>query len=87
MGLRAFAKVGLFIIAGASLLVVGGIFTAAVCSLTPICTLTFNGFGGINREAVESMMTPDGIQAAASLVQDAIGKYERMQRAVNTNKP
>ncbi|XP_030751970.1 uncharacterized protein LOC115879335 isoform X2 [Sitophilus oryzae] len=83
-GLKLFAKVGLFAIAGAALLVIGGIFTTIVCSLTPICTITFNGydFKALNKDTVRSLMTPEKIASAAALVQDAIGKYQRLQRAV-----
>lgn len=84
--LSIFAKVGLFLMGGVALLIVGGIFTTAVCSLTPLCTITFNGMGSISKDTMRSYMTPDKISAAAGLVQDAIGKYQRLQRAVNNKE-
>ncbi|KAF7278919.1 hypothetical protein GWI33_007865 [Rhynchophorus ferrugineus] len=82
--LKLFAKVGLFAIGGAALLMIGGIFTTIICNLTPICTITFYGydFKSLNKESVRSLMTPEKIASAAALVQDAIGKYQRLQRAV-----
>ncbi|XP_023024007.1 uncharacterized protein [Leptinotarsa decemlineata] len=82
--LKALAKFGLFLIGGAALLLVGGIFTTALCYLTPICVISFSGFSGLDKESVRSLMTPDKISAAAAMVQDAIGKYQRLQRAVGS---
>ncbi|KAG5868605.1 hypothetical protein JTB14_037007 [Gonioctena quinquepunctata] len=82
--LRALAKFGMFLIGGAALLLVGGIFTTALCSITPICIITFPGFSGLDKESMRSLMTPDKISAAAAMVQDAIGKYQRLQRAVGS---
>ncbi|KAI4460137.1 glutathione s transferase d10 isoform a-related [Holotrichia oblita] len=82
IALKMFAKVGLFLLGGVALLFVGGVFTTAVCSLTPICTITFAGFQNVNKETMRSYVTPDSISAATSFVQDAIGKYQRLQRAV-----
>ncbi|KAJ3619700.1 hypothetical protein MTP99_005360 [Tenebrio molitor] len=81
--LKIFTKVGLFLIGGLALLLVGGIFTTAVCSFTSICTINFAGWGGIDKETMRAYMTPEKISTAAALVQDAIGKYQRLQRAVN----
>lgn len=82
IAVRLFAKMGLFLMGGVALLVVGGIFTTAVCSLTPLCTINFHGLGSLDKDSMRSLMTPDRISAAAALVQDAIGKYNRLQRAV-----
>ncbi|GJQ82543.1 putative glutathione S-transferase, C-terminal domain [Trypoxylus dichotomus] len=84
IALKMFAKVGLFLLGGVALLFVGGIFTTAVCSLTPLCTITFAGFQNVNKETMRSYVTADGISAAASFVQDAIGKYQRLQREDHT---
>lgn len=84
--LKILAKVGLFFTSGLALLILGGILTTAFCSLTPLCTVTFNGFNAINKDTMRSYMTPDKIAATAAFVQDAVGKYERLQRAVNGNR-
>lgn len=82
MILRIAGKVGLFLLGGAVLLVIGGAFTAAVCSVTPICTLTFMGYG-LTNEQVRSMMTPDRISVASELVNEAIEKYQKLQGVVD----
>ncbi|VEN42295.1 unnamed protein product [Callosobruchus maculatus] len=64
-----------------ALLLVGGIFTTAVCSMTPICEITFPGLTGINQAAARAMMSPEKIASAAAMVQDAIGKYQKLQKA------
>lgn len=81
--LKILAKVGLFVTSGLVLLIIGGILTTAFCSITPFCTVTFNGFNAINRETMRTYMSPERIAATAAFVQDAVGKYERLQRAVN----
>ncbi|XP_018580376.1 uncharacterized protein LOC108918023 [Anoplophora glabripennis] len=82
--LKVLAKFGLFVLGGTALLVIGGIFTTILCHLTPICVISFPAFGGLDKESVRSLMTPDKISAAAALVQDALGKYQRLQRATKT---
>ncbi|KAL1506337.1 hypothetical protein ABEB36_005721 [Hypothenemus hampei] len=85
-GLKIFTKLGLFVVGGAGLLVIGGIFTTLICYLTPICTISFNGWDfqkTLTKDTMRSLMTPEKIASAAALVQDAIGKYQRLQRAVN----
>ncbi|XP_066248712.1 uncharacterized protein [Euwallacea similis] len=84
--LQLFTKLGLYLVSGAGLLVLGGIFTTLLCYFTPICTITFNGFDfhqALSKDTMRSLMTPEKIATAAALVQDAIGKYQRLQRAVN----
>ncbi|KAJ8974098.1 hypothetical protein NQ317_018944, partial [Molorchus minor] len=56
--LHGLAKFGLFLIGGVALLVVGGIFTTAVCALTPICDISFPIFGGIDKESMRSTDDP-----------------------------
>ncbi|KAB0802675.1 hypothetical protein PPYR_04861 [Photinus pyralis] len=81
--LKILAKVGLFLLGGVALLFVGGAFTTAVCSLTPICTITFNGFKGINHEKMRALVTPERVANAAAFVENAVDKYQRLQRAIN----
>ncbi|KYB24770.1 hypothetical protein TcasGA2_TC031895 [Tribolium castaneum] len=79
--LKFFSKISLFLLGGMVLLLVGGLFTTAVCSFTPLCNITFNGFSNIDKETVRAFMTPEKLSTAAALVQDAIGKYQRLQRS------
>ncbi|KAK5650013.1 hypothetical protein RI129_001042 [Pyrocoelia pectoralis] len=81
--LKILAKVGLFLLGGVALLFVGGAFTTAVCSLTPICTITFNGFKGINNDKMRALVTPEHVASAAAFVENAVDKYQRLQRAIN----
>ncbi|KAJ8919170.1 hypothetical protein NQ315_012156 [Exocentrus adspersus] len=79
--LKVLTKFGLFVLGGATLLLIGGIFTTALCHLTSVCVISFPALGGLDKSSMRSLMTPDKISAAAALVQDAIGKYQRLQRA------
>ncbi|XP_066150645.1 uncharacterized protein [Euwallacea fornicatus] len=84
--LQLFTKLGLYLVSGAGLLVLGGIFTTLLCYFTPVCTITFNGFDfqqALSKDTMRSLVTSEKIATAAALVQDAIGKYQRLQRAVN----
>ncbi|XP_050296409.1 uncharacterized protein LOC126736203 isoform X2 [Anthonomus grandis grandis] len=84
-GMKLFAKLGIYAIAGAGLLAIGGIFTYMFCYLTQSCNIAFYGVNiqkALDKETVRSLMTPEKIASAAALVQDAIGKYQRLQKAV-----
>ncbi|KAF5279675.1 hypothetical protein FQR65_LT15310 [Abscondita terminalis] len=81
--LKVLAKVGLFLLGGVALLVVGGVFTTAVCSLSPICTIEFHGLKNLNKETVRSLITPERVANAANFVEKAVDKYQRMQRAID----
>lgn len=83
MTMRFLARVGLFLLGGIALLVVGGLFTTAVCSLTPLCTIHFAGFGQISKDTMRTLVNPDRIANAAAFVEDAVHKYNRLQRAIN----
>jgi hypothetical protein len=56
--LKLFTKLGLWLFAPFSLVLLGGALTVAVCVFTPVCTLTFLGFG-FTRESVRSFITQD----------------------------
>lgn len=76
---RAIAKIGMVILGGVALVLVGGLITTGVCAYTPLCTLQYNGWG-INRETMRSLMTPDNLNTASAFVQDALEKYQKMQK-------
>lgn len=73
----------MFLVGGVALLVIGGIFTTAVCSWTQLCTITFSGFGKLNKDTVRELVTPERVATAAAFVEDAVQKYQRLQRAIN----
>lgn len=80
--LKAVTKLGFMVFAGVGILLVGVLFTTAVCSLTPFCTITFlNGYG-VTQDTVRSLLTPDKITATAEFVQQALDKYQKIQNAV-----
>ncbi|KAL3277734.1 hypothetical protein HHI36_013074 [Cryptolaemus montrouzieri] len=79
--LWVFARIGTVFLGSSFLLLIGGIFNALVCSFTSICTYDFHGFGTLDNESVRALITPEKISTAAALVQDAIGKYNRMNRS------
>lgn len=78
-------KVGYVLLGGAIFLLVGGGFTAAVCALTPLCTFTVMGYG-LSKEQVRSFMTPDRINMASMLVNEAIDKYQKLQNVVDEKR-
>ena len=56
--LKLLAKLGLWLLAPLSLMLLGGALTVGVCVFTPICTLTFLGFG-FTRDSVRTFITQD----------------------------
>ncbi|XP_025830793.1 uncharacterized protein LOC108735622 [Agrilus planipennis] len=74
------SKVGLFLVGGVVLLIVGGIFHSLACSVSQLCTISYNGFGGIDKDSVRALMTPERVARAAVFLQDAVEKYERIQK-------
>lgn len=68
-------------IGGAALLFIGGILLTTICSYTSLCKITFASAGNIDKETMmRSFMTPEKLATAAALVQDAMGKYQRLQK-------
>jgi hypothetical protein len=56
--LKFLAKLGLWLLAPLTLVLLGGALTVGVCAFTPICTLTFRGFG-FTDDSVRSFITED----------------------------
>nr|CAD7424805.1 unnamed protein product [Timema monikensis] len=79
VGLKLLSKVGVWLLGFVFMVLVGGAFTVAVCTFTPICTLTFLGFG-VTRETVRSYITPDRLSRATTFVMEAIEKYRNLQK-------
>ncbi|XP_071055477.1 uncharacterized protein [Onthophagus taurus] len=82
MFLKTFTRISLYVVGTAAAILIGALFTSLLCTYTPFCTLTFNGFRKINPETVRSLVNVDNISAAASFVQDAVDKYQRLQRGI-----
>jgi hypothetical protein len=56
--LKLLAKLSLWLFPPLSLVLLGGALTVGVCVFTPICTLTFLGFG-FSRDSVRSLISQD----------------------------
>jgi len=56
--LKLLAKLGLWLLAPLSLVLLGGALTVGLCVFTPICTLTFRGFG-FTGDSVRTFITQD----------------------------
>jgi hypothetical protein len=52
------AKLGFWLFPPLSLVLLGGLLTVAVCAFTPVCTLTFLGFG-FSKDSVRSLINQD----------------------------
>jgi len=56
--LKLLVKLGLWLLAPLSLVLLGGALAVGVCVFTPICTLTFRGFD-FTRDSVRTFITQD----------------------------
>ncbi|XP_055904037.1 uncharacterized protein LOC129939881 [Eupeodes corollae] len=72
-----------------TMVIMGGALTTVVCSLTPICSVSFKSLKFLNwNETARSVgmivgneMTPERVRRAANFVHQAIKKYSELQRA------
>ncbi|XP_031847140.1 uncharacterized protein LOC116433313 [Nomia melanderi] len=81
------ARVGASILHLLSTILVGGAFTTIVCTFTPICSISFFGFGLSKQHVKEQVaelarayVTPESVNAATILASRAIEKYTALQR-------
>lgn len=84
-----------FILNSFTMMAFAGAITSAICSVTPICTLTFGALPLSVRQKITSKMTNvDGsevttiqrVRRAADMVSNALDKYEKLQKGVATIK-
>lgn len=85
------AKWSAFIVSLFSLVAFGGIITTAICSFTPLCTISFAAlpFAALRNSIVSTQDgngSIDRVRRAAQFVSSAIEKYEKLQQAVSTRK-
>lgn len=79
-----------FILSSVSMMAVAAVITSAICSLTPICTLTFGAMPiSFQRKFTAAMNNGSGttmqrVRRAADMVSNAIEKYEKLQKKMNT---
>lgn len=76
-----------------SIIAFGGLITTAVCSLTPICTISFAGFplaafrSDISgKKSNDSTTTVERVRRAAEFFSNAIEKYEKLQKTLQIDK-
>lgn len=84
-----------FILNSFTMMAFAGAITSTICSLTPICTLTFSALPLSVRQKITAKMTnEDGsdvttiqrVRRAADMVSNALDKYEKLQKGVATIK-
>lgn len=84
---------GSFIVNAISAIVLGGLLTSAICTLTPICTISFTSLPlsaafkrnlgidvDINNNQTNTSTTISRVRRATHLLQTALEKYEQLQR-------
>lgn len=84
---------GTYLMSSIFVVLVGGALTTAICTLTPLCTISFAAlpFLGLResltsktiKESIASEITSDRVRRAAEFVQTALNKYNQMQEDVN----
>ncbi|XP_023718995.1 uncharacterized protein LOC111870722 isoform X2 [Cryptotermes secundus] len=77
--IKLLGRLGIWMFPPVSLLLLGGALTVAVCVFTPVCTLSFLGFG-FSKESVRSFINPDRLASISKFVTDAVHKYRKMQK-------
>lgn len=91
------AKWSAFIVSLFSLVAFGGIVTTAICSFTPLCTISFAAlpFAAL-RNSIASKQDENGaaglgsidrVRRAVEFVSSAIEKYDKLQQTATARKP
>lgn len=79
--------IGNFILNSFSTLAFAGAITSLLCSLTPVCTISFGGFPfGVRKLLVDGaeISTIQRVRRAAEMVTNALEKYEKIQKGVES---
>lgn len=87
---------GSFILNSISVMVFAGLITSAICSLTPICTISFGALplslqkqftiGKMANANGTDVSTIQRVRRAAEMFTNALDKYEKLQKGVDTLK-
>ncbi|KAH1028280.1 hypothetical protein HUJ05_001652 [Dendroctonus ponderosae] len=83
-GIQIIGNISYFLIKGAGVLTIGGIITTVICYFTSICTVKYNGLKSqkdTDNGAIRAFMRPDKLASLAALVQEAISKYQTLQKS------
>lgn len=79
--------IGNFILNSFSTLAFAGAITSLLCSLTPVCTISFGAFPfGVRKLLVDGaeISTLQRVRRAAEMVTNALEKYEKIQKGVQS---
>ncbi|BES95459.1 Hypothetical protein NTJ_08268 [Nesidiocoris tenuis] len=86
LGLKFALKFGVWFAGLAALFLLGSLVTSTVCTLTPICTISFLGLGPFSKETVRSYISDDRLNSATNFVFEAINKYKSLNRKSDDSK-
>ncbi|XP_043469061.1 uncharacterized protein LOC122502837 [Leptopilina heterotoma] len=80
------AKAGILLSSVLLILILGLVFTTTICTFTPLCTISFPALALTRNQIKEQVaelaknyITPESLNAATILVQEAVEKYTRIQ--------
>lgn len=84
----------IYALSAIGIILVGGALTTAICTLTPLCTISFatipflrlSNTAQVVGKALSAEITPERIQKTAELVQTAIEKFSQMQEPTTSKK-
>lgn len=79
------------VISALGVVLFGGAITTAICSLTPICDITFRAVSYMRRKGtaervgkiIAEDLTPERIKRATEIVWKAIRKYSELQKSLD----
>lgn len=84
---------GTYLLSSIGVILFGGAVTTAICSFTPLCTITFAAlpFLGLResltsktiKESIASEITSDRVRRAAEFVRTALEKYNQIQEDIS----
>lgn len=85
-----FMKSGSYLLSALVTLLMGGLATTAICTMTPLCSITFAALPLIGLrgtvEKVGAELTTDRVKRAAEFVKTALEKYQKMQKDIKGTK-
>lgn len=84
---------GTYLLSSIGVILFGGAVTTAICSFTPLCTITFAAlpFLGLReslttktiKESIANEITSERVRRAAEFVRTALEKYNQIQEDIN----
>lgn len=80
IGLKFALKFGVWFLGFAALFLIGSFVTTTVCTLTPLCTISFLGLGPFSKQTVRTFVSEDRLNHATQFVYDAIKKYRNLNK-------